>query len=109
MNIDEKQHLSRIGDTSDEAIAFRLRAARRITGMQQKEFAAAIPIGATTYNTQEKKGRPSIPVMRYLYQQHRVDFNFIIHGDFAQLAGDVQDQLFSALNENVQSSDHQSS
>jgi hypothetical protein len=35
--------------------------------------------------------------MRYFFRSHRIDFNFLIHGEFAQLPADVQDRLFSAL------------
>ncbi len=36
-------------------------------------------------------------VVRFLYRQHRIDYNFILNGDFAQLPGDVQDRLFPFL------------
>jgi len=35
--------------------------------------------------------------MRYFYRAHRIDFNFLLHGDFAQLPADVQARLFAAL------------
>nr|WP_321509448.1 XRE family transcriptional regulator [uncultured Celeribacter sp.] len=97
MNIDNKEKLARTGDVSPDAIRDRLLAARKSIGMQQKDVAAEAGVKVTTFNSQETRGAPSIQTMRYYYRQHRIDFNFILHGDFAQLPLDVQDRLFSAL------------
>jgi len=98
MNIDEKESLARFRDTSHEAISTRLRAAWRAAGYAtQKEFAAAIGISHTTYNSQETKGRPALQVLHFLYRNHKIDYNFILYGDFLQLAGNVQNALFEAL------------
>jgi hypothetical protein len=35
--------------------------------------------------------------MRFYFRAHRIDFNFLMHGDFAQLPADVQAQIFDAL------------
>lgn len=97
-SIESREKLTLLGDTSPEAISIRLRAAREAAGYaQQKDFAAEAGLSATTYNSQEKRGAPSITVMKILYRQHRIDFNFVLHGDFAQLPGDVQERLFEAL------------
>lgn len=93
----EKERLSRLGDSSKDAIAFRLKVVRAMIGMSQTELAAEVGLKYTTYNSQEKAGSPSVALMRYLYRAHRVDFNFILHGDFAQLPSDVQNNLFEAL------------
>ncbi|WP_273691687.1 hypothetical protein [Ketogulonicigenium vulgare] len=63
----------------------------------QKDFAAMAGVNVTTYNTQEIKGTPSMAVMVYLYENHRIDFNFILNGDYITLPGDVQDALFAVL------------
>jgi len=97
MQFEEKQRLARTGDMGDQAIKIRLIAARRAAGLSQKDMAHAAGITQTTYNSQEVKGRPSLKAVRFLYQNHRIDFNFVYHGDFAQLPGDVQAALFSAL------------
>lgn len=98
MNIEHKEQLTRFQDTSGRAISVRLVAARHAAGFpQQKAFAEALGLKQTTYNTQEIKGSPSFEVMRYLARNHRIDFNFIIHGDFVQLPSDVQTALFAAL------------
>lgn len=100
MTYDEMAALTRWGDTSDEAIAKRLTAARRSVMPVQKEFAAALGISATTYNSQETRGRPSMAAMSFLYRNHRIDYNFILHGDFVTLPADVQSRLMDALREN---------
>ena len=97
MDFATKERLARTGDTTKEAIGLRLRAARIAAGYKQKDFAAMLELKPQTYNSQETKGAPSIDVMRHLYRAHRIDFNFILHGDFAQLPGDVQDSLFAVL------------
>lgn len=97
MDIDEKEQLTRLGDVSPDAIRDRLLAARKSIGMQQKDVAAAVGLKVTTFNSQETRGAPSIKTMRYYHRQHRIDFNFILHGDFAQLPQDVQGRLFAAL------------
>jgi transcriptional regulator with XRE-family HTH domain len=98
MDLDEKLRLARQGDMSLEACAIRLKAARLATGMMQKDFAAAAGFGKSTLANQEAGTTyPSREVMRYLYRAHRIDFNFILHGDFAQLPADVQAALFEQL------------
>lgn len=97
MNIDQKEALARHRLTSNEAIAIRLRAARSLAGGTQAEFAKEVGISPTTYNSQEMKGRPSLEVLHHLYRNYRVDYNFILYGDFLQLPGDVQNALFDAL------------
>jgi transcriptional regulator with XRE-family HTH domain len=101
MNIDQKESLAMRGDMGTEATRKRLIAARMVSGMRlQKEFAAACGVSQTTYNNMEKGlSFPSRDVMKYLYRAHRVDFNFIINGDFSQLPADVQDELFLKLSE----------
>lgn len=97
MDIDKKEQLARTGDVSPGAIRLRLLAARRTTGLQQLEVAKALGLKKTTFHSQESRGAPSITTMKYYYRQHRIDFNFLLHGDFAQLPQDVQDRLFAAL------------
>lgn len=98
MNIDAKERLSKYRDVSPEAISVRLRAAWHAAGYKtQKEFASALGMSPTTYNSQETKGRPSLDVLHFLYRNHRIDYNFVLFGDFLQLPGDVQSALFDAL------------
>jgi transcriptional regulator with XRE-family HTH domain len=97
MDYATKERLARTRDASDEAIATRLQAARRAVGLQQKDLARKLGVSATTYNSQEVRGRPSREAMLLFYREFRIDFNFVLHGDFAQLPGDVQEALFAAL------------
>ena len=97
MDIEQKEKLARTGDISPEAIRIRMLAARASLGMQQLEVANELGLKKTTFHSQESRGAPSISTMRYYYRQHRIDFNFLLHGDFAQLPKDVQDRLFDAL------------
>jgi hypothetical protein len=97
MTIEEKEQLAKQGDTSPDAIRDRLLAARKTIEKQQKEVANEVGLKITTFNSQETRGAPSIKTMRYYHRLHRIDFNFILHGDFAQLPHDVQERLFVAL------------
>ena len=97
MRFEEKETLTRQRDTSDEAVAVRLKAAVTVTGLRQNEIAAALNLSSKTLNSQIMKGRPSIDLMAFLYREHRIDFNFVLFGDFAQLPSDVQAELLTAL------------
>ncbi|MGK7653178.1 helix-turn-helix domain-containing protein [Roseovarius sp. B08] len=98
MTIEEREQLFRLNDDSDEAVALRLRAAREVAGYKkQRDFAEALDLNYQTYHSQEKKGRPSPSTVRFLYRNHRIDFNFVYNGDFLQLPGDVQAALEKAL------------
>ena len=97
MTFEEKARLARHGDISDAAVSLRLTVARTLANPSQKAFADQLGINQKTYNSMEKRGAPSREVMRELYRAHRIDFNFIIYGDFVQLPGDVQERIFRAL------------
>lgn len=100
MKIDDREKLFRLNDDSDEAVAMRLTAARRAAGYgSQKDLAKALGINYQTYHSQEKRGRPAPSTVRFLYRNHRIDFNFVYNGDFLQLPGDVQNALEAALSE----------
>lgn len=97
MDIEKKEQLAKVGDISPEAIRVRMLAARKSIGMKQQEVAAEVGLKGTTFNSQEMRGAPSMKTLRYYHRQHRIDFNFILHGDFAQLPLDVQERLFAQL------------
>ncbi len=104
MDYETKTRLARWADSTESAISARLVAARLAAGYTvQKDFAQALGISKTTYNSQEIQGHPSMDTIRFLYQNHRIDFNFILYGDFSQLPGDVQAALFSALSGSARS------
>ncbi len=99
MNIDRKEQVAHRGEMGVKACAIRVKAARYASGFEaQKAFALACEVSVTSYNNIEKGlQHPNRDVMKYLYRAHRIDFNFIMNGDFAQLPADVQDRLFPAL------------
>ena len=97
MTHDELEKLFRHGDTSAEALRIRLIAARKAAGMGQKQIADAVGIAKQTYHSQESRGAPSIPVGRYFYRAHDIDFNYLLYGDFSQLHEDVRARLAAAL------------
>lgn len=96
--MEQKERLARVNDMGLEAAAIRLRAARKSISMAQQDLARAAGIGKTTLNNAEAGltyvGRE---VLSYLWRAHRIDFNFLMNGNFAQLPGDVQTALFPAL------------
>ena len=99
MDIDQKERLAHRGDMGVKASAIRVKAARYACGFEkQQDFAQACGISKTSYNNIEKGVQfPNRDVMKYLYRAHRIDFNFVMNGDFSQLPSDLQDELFSTL------------
>lgn len=98
MDIEEKERLARLNDMGLEALAIRLRAARLTTGLSQKDLAEKAGVSNTVLNNAEQGvTAPNTLVMRYLYRAHRIDFNFLLNGNFSQLPADVQDRLFVQL------------
>lgn len=99
MDLERRTSLARVNDMSLEATAIRLRAAFLVTGLEQHlHLARASGISKSVLsNAMAGASYPNRNVMKYLYRAHRIDFNFIMNGDFAQLPGDVQDRLFPAL------------
>lgn len=98
MDLEQKERLARVADMGLEACAIRLKAALLFTGMRQMDMAAEARISKSVLNNAlAGLTYPSRDAMVYLHRAHRIDFNFILHGDFAQLPGDVQDRLFPAL------------
>lgn len=97
MTHDELEQLFRRGDTSNEALRVRLIAARKVTGLEQKEIAEATGVSKQTYHSQESRGAPSIKTGRYYYRAHRIDFNYLFYGDFDRLPHDVRDNLIECL------------
>jgi transcriptional regulator with XRE-family HTH domain len=98
MDFEEKQRLAHQNDTGLAACAIRLRAARGLTGKQANVLAKECGVSKTVYsNAENGLSFPNRDVMKHLFRAYRIDFNFMINGDFAQLPGDVQEQLFPAL------------
>lgn len=98
MDYESKARLAHLHDMSLVACTIRLRAARYVTGLAAKDLAATCGISKQTLSSAENAAcYPSREVMRFLYREHRIDFNFMMNGDFVQLPGDVQENLFPAL------------
>ncbi|WOI54975.1 helix-turn-helix transcriptional regulator [Palleronia sp. LCG004] len=93
-----KDALARRADAGLSACAVRLIAARKVTGLASGELAGRCGVSPTAYSNMERGlSFPNRPVMLELHRSHRIDFNFMIYGDYAQLPGDVQNALFEAL------------
>lgn len=96
--MDARAKLARLNDMGLEACAIRLRAALKVAGIQAKQLAAETGASKTVIsNAMNGLNHPSRDVMKYFYRAHRIDFNFLMNGDFAQLPGDVQTAIFAAL------------
>lgn len=98
MNYEEKRRLARTGESEKIAASVRLRAARRVTGLSQEELGRAGGVKkAAVSNAENGSAFPNRSILIYLHREHRIDLNFMINGDFAQLPGDVQESLFASL------------
>lgn len=110
MTYEEKEALARTRDTSKEAAAVRLLAARRVTGLSQGEFGSATNVSkAAIANAENGRSYPSRDAMIFLHREHRIDFNFMIAGEFSQLPLDVQTRLFETLASSVSELDQTTS
>lgn len=93
-----KKQLAMTGDTGTIACAHRLRAAIAVTGQTHAHIASMIGRGSSSISNQVKGSQfPSRELMLYLYENFRIDFNYLIAGSFAQLPMDVQESLFEHL------------
>jgi DNA-binding XRE family transcriptional regulator len=100
MTPNDLEALARTGDMSKDAVAFRLRSARMSLTPEVSQKTMAARVGATpqTYgNWETAVAYPALGAIRYFRRRHRIDFNFILHGDFSQLPHDVQEALFAAM------------
>lgn len=98
MENSEKKALAMTGDMSKQACARRLHAALISTGMSQSDIAHRIMRKPSSITNQVKGDQfPARELMVYLYEEHRIDFNFIMAGAFNHLPVDVAEKLFPAL------------
>jgi transcriptional regulator with XRE-family HTH domain len=98
MTPETKQRLARQNDTGLAASAIRLRAARKLAGKDQREMAAECNVKNTVLsNAENGQTYPSREILSAYWRGYRIDFNFLINGDFAQLPLDLQERLFPAL------------
>lgn len=107
MNYEERRRLFRTGEMDKAACGTRLTAGRIAAGYDRaKDFAEAIGARVTTYNSQEKGvSNPSLAAMAELYVSHRIDFNFILYGEFSHLDPFVREALEDALRDVERSPD----
>ncbi|MFC3569176.1 XRE family transcriptional regulator [Paracoccus simplex] len=99
MNLEQKTALAHVNDMGLAATAIRLRAAFIVSGLKRhQDLADASGVSKTVLsNAMAGSTYPNRDLLKYLHRAHRIDFNFMMNGDFAQLPGDVQDRLFAAL------------
>lgn len=99
MNSDQKERLAHKGDMGIVACAIRLKAARLAAGLAQTQLASALGLKRTTNisNMEKAHSFPNREIMSYFWREHRIDFNFMMVGHYAQLPGDVQERIFPAL------------
>jgi transcriptional regulator with XRE-family HTH domain len=106
MTFQDKETLARRADDSLDACALRLRAARSVTGLSQKECAAEAGISPTSWNNAERgRNYPSLSTLRWLHRAYGIDYNFMLAGDFSRMAREVQDAVFAALASDTNGSD----
>lgn len=99
MNSEQKERLAHKGKMDIVACAIRLKAARLVSELSQKQLADALGLKRTTNisNMELALSFPNREVMSYFFREHRIDFNFLMSGHYSQLPGDVQARLFPAL------------
>ena len=104
MDIEQKKTLAMTGDMSKAACAHRLQAAIAATGLSNTVIAKQINKQPSSITNQVNGDQfPSRDIMAYLYEYHRIDFNFIMAGAYNHLPVDVTEKLFPQLAASMQS------
>lgn len=86
------------GDASKTACGLRLSAARTAIKLSQQQLGEKVGISkAAVSNVEKGRSYPGHSLLLYLHREHRIDFNFMMHGDYAQLPADVQAAIFDAF------------
>lgn len=98
--------LSLQGKSDIIAAAIRFRAARKFAGLGQKELAQAAGRSVSNISNMEKaRSYPALDAIMYLWDNHRVDANFIYAGAYSQLPSDVLPGLMDALEDVISTTD----
>ena len=98
MDMITKERLAKTRQTDKESAGLRLKAARRAAGLSLEELGQIAGLKkATISNAENGHAYPGRGLMIVLFREYQIDFNFLIHGEFHQLPGHVQDKLFRAL------------
>ena len=73
-------------EDADEAVAARLKAARKAIGMNKREFAEAADMGEQTYGPFENGTRPlSLIAAKQIRKAHGLTLEFMYFGNIADL------------------------
>lgn len=96
---DDLSTLGRFGDTSKEALAARLQAAREATGLSIKDAATQSGIEPGSYLKMEQRGSVNISVLRFFYTHHGIDYNFFFIGAIDNTPASLRAKLATALAE----------
>lgn len=98
MDTEQKKALAMTGDMGKAACARRLQAAIATTGLANSAIAKMINKQPSSITNQVNGDQfPSRDIMAYLYEHHRIDFNFIMAGAYNHLPVDVTEKLFPQL------------
>jgi transcriptional regulator with XRE-family HTH domain len=98
MDYRQLEQLALPGDISKEAVGLRMAAGLKVANLKQAELARAINrTQGAIGNAVAGSNYPSIDALQELYRLTRVDFNFFLVGQTAQLPADVQARLLYAL------------
>lgn len=100
MDTDKKATLSLMGRSDEAAVAIRMLAARKLAHLSQKELAGKVSRQVSNIsNIERAKNLPGWGIMLFFHHSHRIDVNFLMTGAYAQLPGDVQEELFPILDQ----------
>lgn len=98
MNTTDKTAVAFTGRSDEVAVAIRMKAARLVANLSQKELANAVDRQISNVsNVERAKNLPGWGIMLYFHHAHRIDVNFLMTGNYAQLPGDVQSEIFPHL------------
>ena len=106
MTTEDYPELSMMNRTDIIAASIRLRAARKFAGIGQEALGDAIGRSVSNISNMERaRSFPALEAIMYLWNNHRVDANFIVAGHYAQLPADVLPDLMRSLADEISKTD----
>ena len=95
-----RKELARFGDESPEAVAHRLRAARRVAHVAVAEIVRFRRYGLDGAHIEAAEAGlilPNYSLMSFYWHRLKLDSEFIERGDLDGIPIDIEDDLFAAL------------
>ena len=92
--------LTKLGDFSKEACAFRLKVAILYSGISHTDLADRSSVGKSSITNMLKADQfTNRSVEDYFYQAHGIDYNFLRAGDIRALSSEIKEKMILTARE----------